>query len=149
MKQRPRGLGLLTVLMAVACASGTPGEETARTPGAFESITRAEIDRGQWRDALDLVRTLRPTWVRPRGTDSFENPGTVQVYVDGTRLGNVELLSTLPTQGIQLVEWVDPVNAAGRWGLNHAHGVIYITYGRSSTLDTLPSPPRSAPGGQR
>ena len=148
MKRHPRGLGVLAALVAVSCASGNTGDETtARAPGAFEPITRGEIDRGQWRDALELVRTIRPTWARSRGTDSFENPGTVQVYVDGTRLGNVELLSTLPTQGIQSVEWVDPVSAAGRWGLNHAHGVIYITYGRESALDTLPSPPRPTSGG--
>lgn len=140
MKRGTKRLGLpavLAALMAVSCVSN--GEDGVRAPGAFEPITRAEIDRGQWRDALDLVRSTRPTWLRPRGPDSFENPGSVQVYVDGTRLGEVTLLSTLPTQGIQSVEWVDPVNAAGRWGLNHSHGVIYVTYGRESALDSMPS----------
>ncbi len=136
MSGRLRRMSLLAAVVAGACVFGPAGEDPdAGSP--FDPITRAEIDRGQWRDAYDLVSSLRPSWTRNRGPDSFENPGDVQVYVDGTRLGDVDLLRTLPTHGIERVEWIDPVSAAGRWGLNHAHGVIYVTYGRTGT-DTIP-----------
>lgn len=125
--RRVPGLAALAGLLLVgACVSGTG----AASAGTGDVITREQIDRGQWANAYDLVSNLRPRWVHTRGADSFENPGQVQVYVDGTRLGGVQLLRTLPTTAIQRIEWVDPVSAAGRWGLNHAHGVIHLIYGR-------------------
>jgi hypothetical protein len=134
MRRVLRGLGLLAGLLAVSCAV-PPGTDSGSTADA---ITREEIDRGQWADAYDLVSTLRPRWVRGRGPDSFANPGQVQVYVDGTRLGDVELLRSLPTVAIERVEWVDPVSSAARWGLDHAHGVILITYGREGAIRSAP-----------
>lgn len=122
------------VVLAGACVSGHAGEDPDRAPGTSDVITRAEIERGQWSNAYDLVRTLRPRWVQSRGPDSLEDPGQVQVYVDGTRLGDVQLLRTLPTHAMARLEWIDPVSAAGRWGLDHAHGVIYITYGRAGPV---------------
>lgn len=114
-----------TLIVLAACASA-PGSELA---GGADRITRAEIDRGQWSDAYELVRTLRPRWVESRGMDTvLGEPGEVQVYVDGMRLGAVDLLRTVPTSAIQHLEWVDPVSAAGRWGLGHNHGVIAISY---------------------
>lgn len=123
--------------LVTACASAPAGEGATARSGDPDLLTRAEIDRGQWTDAYTLVQSLRPRWLRPRGPDSFENPGAVQVYVDGTRLGGVSLLRTLPTTAMQRLEWIDPVEAAGRWGLDHAHGVISITYGAEHAPPTL------------
>jgi hypothetical protein len=135
LKRLPLLARLVTIVTLVplgACASGGPaGADAGGDAGDARLITRAEIDRGQWKNTYDLVSSLRPRWVRARGIDSFEDPGQVQVYVDGTRLGDVVLLRTLPTTGIQRLEWVDPVNAAGRWGMDHGHGVISIIYGSS------------------
>ena len=122
----PRPLVATLVLLA-ACAS-SPSEGSAPGPEDHDVITRAEIDRSQWTNTYDLVSNLRPQWVRTRGIDSVHNPGEVQVYIDGTRLGGVELLRGLSTSAIDRLEWVGPVEAAGRWGLNHGHGVIAIYY---------------------
>ncbi|NIP80490.1 MAG: hypothetical protein GWM90_15230 [Gemmatimonadetes bacterium] len=139
MNRRLGRLGLLaSVVLTGSCVSGPAGDGAGRAGGSADVITRAEIERGQWSNVYDLVSTLRPRWVRSRGPDSLENPGQVQVYVDGTRLGDVQLLRTLPTHAIERLEWIDPVSAAGRWGLDHAHGVIFITYGRASPVKPLP-----------
>jgi hypothetical protein len=50
------------------------------------------------------------------------------VYVDGTGQGGVALLKDLPTAAIQHLAWVDPISAAGRWGLDHGDGVIALSY---------------------
>lgn len=139
MNRRLGRLGLLaSVVLTGACVSRPAGEVPGRPTGTSDVITRAEIERGQWSNVYDLVSNLRPRWVRSRGPDSLENPGQVQVYVDGTRLGDVQLLRTLPTHAIERLEWIDPVSAAGRWGLDHAHGVIFITYSRSGPVKPLP-----------
>lgn len=119
---------MLGVLLA-GCGVGQRGaESSALASGDANLITRAEIDRGQWADIYELVRNLRPRWVEPRGTDSILNPGEVQVYVDGVRLGGVDRLRAMPTSGVDHLEWVDGVTASGRWGFNHAHGVIAVSY---------------------
>jgi hypothetical protein len=117
-------------IMVAACASAPGGGDPASSSvsGDADVITRAEIDRGQWRDAWDLVQSLRPRWIQARGVDSLIEPGQVQVYIDGTRLGDVTLLRGIPTMSIIRLEWIDPVAAAGRWGMGHAHGVIAITH---------------------
>lgn len=138
MNRQLRALSLALALVAGSCVSGPAagGGDPSSNP---DEITRDEIDRGQWSNAYELVRNLRPNWIRTRGPDSFENPGQVQVYVDGTRLGEVDLLRTLPTHAMDRLQWIDPVSAAGRWGLNHGHGVIYITYRRASGIDSMPT----------
>lgn len=125
-----RMISTLFVVLMAGCVSahGEKGASPSAESGTLDVITRAEIHRGQWSDTYALVRNLRPRWVQSRGIDSFVEPGHVQVYIDGTRLGGVELLRTVPTAGIDRLEWVDPVTAAGRWGMDHGHGVILITY---------------------
>jgi hypothetical protein len=121
----------LIVTVLAACASSPPGSDSAAPParGGSDLITRAEMDRGQWVDAYELVRNLRPRWIEARGVDTvIGRAGEVQVYVDGMRLGSVDLLRNVPTSAIDRLEWVDPISAAGRWGLGHNHGVIAVSY---------------------
>lgn len=135
MGRTARGLRALMIGMMLAGCGVFPqgmgsgsGSLVAPASGDVNLITRAEIDRGQWGDIYELVRNLRPRWVEPRGTDSVLNPGEVQVYIDGVRLGGVDRLKAMPTSGIDHLEWVDGVTASGRWGFNHAHGVIAVSY---------------------
>lgn len=132
MKIDMRGWIALTLMAAVAaCAPPRMGPADSATPasGGADLITRAEIDRGQWQDVYELVRNLRPRWIKSRGMTAMPGQaGGVQVYVDGTKLGGVHLLSELPTAAIQHLAWVDPVSAAGRWGSGHADGVIAVSY---------------------
>lgn len=124
--------------LALAAALAVTGCTTTRThahadasasSGSSDVITRPEINRAQWSDAYELVRNLRPRWVRLRGGDHLRAArAEVQVYVDGTRLGGVTLLRGMPTSGIQRMQWVDPISAAGRWGSGHELGVIAIIY---------------------
>jgi hypothetical protein len=132
MNIRTGGLTALAMALALsACAVPRTGPAGSATPlsGGSDLITRADIDRGQWRNAYELVRNLRPRWIRTRGATHLPGQsGGVQVYVDGTRLGGVGLLRDLPTAAIQNVTWVDPISAAGRWGPNHGDGVIEVSY---------------------
>jgi outer membrane cobalamin receptor len=129
MVMAPSPLSIL-ILLTACVSSSRLAEPAAAAPASDSSvITRAEIDRGQWSDTYELVRNLRPRWVESRGPDTIlGEPGKVQVYVDGMRLGAVDLLRSVPTSAIQRLAWVDPVASAGRWGPDHAHGVIEVSY---------------------
>jgi hypothetical protein len=122
-----RVLSLVIVLISVACASAT----TAGPDGGRRSpnlITLQEMQqRGQFSSLYDLVRDLRPRWLRAQGPDSFGAPGQVQVHMDGNRLGSVEALRTLSAHGVTSITWLGPIDAAARFGLDHGHGVILVS----------------------
>ena len=124
--------GAALLVVAAACAraraprDGEPAAGDApRRRG--DVITRAEIARGQYANAYEVVRTLRPQWLLPRGADTFVNaPGEVQVRVDESWLGGVATLSSVAVAGIEAIRYVDPVAAAGRWGGDFRNGAIVI-----------------------
>jgi hypothetical protein len=128
---RWQSLALAAALAATGCTTtGTQAyADASPASGSMEVITRSEINRAQWSDTYELVRNLRPRWVRARVGDHLRaGRPEVQVYVDGTRLGGVTLLRGIPTSGIDHMQWVDPISAAGRWGFGHELGVIAISY---------------------
>lgn len=118
---------ILVVLTSCANANGSPeGAPNARTRA--DLITQEEIQRGQHRNLYDAVQALRSRWLNSRGPDTLiGRQGEIQVHMDGTRLGGVSVLRSLPTVGVVYIQWFDPVAAAARWGLDHGHGAIYIS----------------------
>jgi hypothetical protein len=70
---------------------------------------------------------LRSSWLRPRGPDSFHNQGRVWVYVDDVRAGGVDALRSFSIAQITYIQFFDGTAASARWGLDHGHGVIFIS----------------------
>lgn len=118
---------VLLLLAAPACGGRVPSGEARSSRSAYATITRQEIDTRAWSSVLDLVSTLRPMWVRTRGADNLNNQSTpVQAYLDNTRLSGVNSLESISTAGVVAVDFVDGVEAAARWGLNHSQGAIVV-----------------------
>lgn len=134
MTQATRGLLTLAILLiGAACASaptsagtngGASGLRTRSGQITFEEIQQ----RGQYTNLYDLVQNLRPRWLWSQGPDRFLGPqGQVQVHMDGNRMGSVNALRNLSMHGVTSIEWVPPIEAAARYGLNHSHGAIIIS----------------------
>ena len=136
----------LLVLLVAACGGGA-GSAPAASPdasaGAEEGvrsyppneISRSEIvERGtNAQDAMQLIRRLRPAWVRSRGSNSFTAPGAMYpvVYVDNIRRpGGLSALYSIPSSMIQGMEFIGPADATTRWGTGHQAGVIRVVTGR-------------------
>jgi hypothetical protein len=109
----------------------------AREPGAGSSsslrenhkrITVEEVRMGPQSSAYDLVLALRPQWLRTRGPTSLggttESP--VQVYLDGVRLGGVNVLRRISVPTVDSFQFMDPIEASSRWGFGHDNGAIMI-----------------------
>lgn len=129
-----RGLLVLGVLLAgAACGASAAfrgGGAPAEGPRARASrITFEEMrQRGQHGNLYDLISELRPRWLRSQGPDTFiGKPGQVQVHMDGNRLGGVDVLKQLAAAGVTSIEWVAPIEAGARFGLNNSHGAIIIS----------------------
>jgi len=123
------GLALVMAGCGGAAASGGAEEGAAgRGRTRTDLITQEEIrQRGQYSNLYELVQTMRPRWLRTQGPDSFSSPGQVQVHVDGNRLGGVEALRSLSPSGVTSLRWLNPIDAAARYGLDHGHGAILVS----------------------
>jgi hypothetical protein len=90
------------------------------------------MDASGHSDVLSLVQSLRPRWLRVRGASSIAGRETVQVYLDGSRLGGPESLRQLSTHSIGSLRYLDGLEATQRWGLDHGAGAIVVsTQGRT------------------
>ncbi|HVD61682.1 MAG TPA: hypothetical protein VNC11_12490 [Gemmatimonadaceae bacterium] len=95
-----------------------------------DRITESEIIATPAANAYDLVQHLRPDWlrVRPVGSISGSSSATqttassssgmsklgvlvTLVYLDGNKLGEIDALRSLPTNGIREMRWLDPTRA--------------------------------------
>jgi hypothetical protein len=104
-------------------------------------IVREEIDASSASNAFELIRGIRPVWLRTRGIRSLRadtirrgeqftavpRQGEIWVYVDGIRLGNQETLRQVSTDEIEGLQFLDPPQATTRFGTGHTHGAILIT----------------------
>lgn len=140
--------GTLLVLLLAACGGGA-GSGPANSPDAPadaeaeaenrsyspNEISRAEIlERGSnSSNAMQVIRRLRPAWLRARGSNSFTSAGAMYavVYVDNIRRpGGLSALFNIPVGEIRMMEFIGPANATTRWGTGLQSGVILVVTGR-------------------
>ncbi len=132
-----RRTGIICVAaLAVLCEDGCH-RATNAAPGAAAApndvmasrgiITAAQIAEGHFNTAMDAVEALRANWLHKRGADSFNNPGEIQVYLDNVRLGGVETLRGIQVNPIVSIRFIPALEATARWGLDHGHGVIFVS----------------------
>lgn len=122
------------VVMAAACA-GTSGRSPGPRP-SLDTITREQIVEHRFTTAYDAVAALRSNWLTPRGTDSFQTPSEVLVYLDDVKLGGVDSMRGVNTLSVSFIKHYDGLSATQRWGVGHASGVILIS--------THPGPSRAS-----
>jgi hypothetical protein len=123
---------LLLALVGCASAPAAGGEAPARRQTNL--ITLEEIQQhAQASDAFEVIRALRPNWLRTRGQQSLSDPtaGQVVVYLDGTRAGGPGFLRQIAVQNMQSAQYLNAGEATSRFGTGHTGGVILIvTRGR-------------------
>lgn len=118
----------LTVLAAaglgVACASGGQSEGTSRSR---DVITLEEIQEANSSDPYEAVRRLRSSWLRTRspGVES-EVSGMPIVYVDNVRLGDIEMLRSVPILTVVEIRRISASDATTRWGTGFPNGAIEV-----------------------
>jgi len=112
---------------AASVATGDPTRPSANTRSR-DVLLPDEFAGTSARDAFGIVQQYRPAWLRSRGVTSFKDStaGLVQVYVNGTRWGEVEKLREIPLVEIVEVRYRSGQEATMRYGTNHAGGVIEV-----------------------
>lgn len=129
-----RQLRIAVLLIAIGACATTPG-----TPGSNSNrnlLTRTQLTQQHFETAYDAIAALRSNWLQARGPDSFTTPSQVWVYMDATKLGDVQTLKAVPIRDISSIEHLDANSAQARYGIGHGAGAIVI-----STSPTRPRDP--------
>jgi hypothetical protein len=112
-------------------AAADPMASSTRPRYRRDRLTEAEIAATTaTSSALDLVRRLRPEWLRNRGGPSQQDSDgsrEVQVWYNGRHLGDVATLRDVATSDLISLRWVDPIEARISYGPGNGRGVISIT----------------------
>ncbi len=75
MQKYHRGLLFVAFAFLLNSCAGTSGERTRPLSSSRDIITQEEL--AMQTVAYDAIQSLRPTWLRPRGTDSIRSPSQV------------------------------------------------------------------------
>jgi len=109
-----------------------------RGPRGDAVISAEELALNPGRSVYDVVVSLRPHWLTegrlrsPTEREGGGEAGTLLVYVDGTRHGNLESLRQLMTSDVREVWYLNARDATSRYGTGHTAGVIEVRRAGSS-----------------
>ena len=149
---RGRPVGALLALAAVVLTLGTSGcasSAPATVPSSSGPkpsatlITADEIAHANVTNGYEVVQKLRPAMLGQRQIASLQGQGgmgkgappikgtdvasgQVVVYLDGTRLGDVEQLRGITALSIATLRYYSASEAQLKWGSNHFGGVIEV-----------------------
>lgn len=129
---------LFAVLLVPLAACATAGSST-ETRTSRNEITRADIEAATGATtAYEVVRRLRPQWLRTRGQGSMHPAADegIVIYVDGARAGVIPAgtmqsagpnpLETLTTDRVERIRYYGASIATQRFGTGHPHGAIEV-----------------------
>lgn len=130
----------LALCAAAACASsGSSGSQTtspvtrdttaaASTRGSRSLLTETDMMKSSARDALQMIQTLRPDWLRSRGAAASISGGVAEVvvYLNGQRFGGPEALSQFQPSALKEARFISASEATNRFGTGHNSGAILL-----------------------
>jgi len=123
------GLGFAVGFSLPASGRSSPRDGLSiPAAGGRSVVTLAEIRDVSVDNAYDIVRLLRPEWLRVRPPDQFGEIAaeTITVYLDDFRYGDIDSLHGVHVQSISSLRFIPAATATARWGTGHIMGVIQI-----------------------
>lgn len=129
--QRAARIVALTVLLTgdiTGCAANREANGPSRNTGL---LTLDEIESAHQPTLLDVVRALRPMWLRQLSTtvQNTQDAGVV-VYVDDQRVGGINVLREMTSTAATSLRFYSASEAQSRFGLGNLQGVIQVTTAR-------------------
>ena len=127
---------LVTFLVLGGCATGGTGTPTTGTSsattqrGGGDVITSEELAKVAHNDLYAAINQLRPAYLVTRGASSFgvsTAPEVVQVYVDGVRRGDLQVLHQINAIDVKEVRHLSATEATQRFGTGNTMGAIVVT----------------------
>jgi len=112
-----------------AAADSSHAAAAARPRRNPNVLTADEIVATHESNLYQVVARLRSRWLRDRPGDEHDDAGpvTIQVYRNGSLLGDVDALRQIAPTDIATVEWMGPMAARVKFGPRAGHGAILVT----------------------
>jgi hypothetical protein len=132
---RCASLLLVAALSVAGCASGAPqgASEAAGAPTATRRdpnvISAEEIAASKENDLYSAIQRLRPAFLSTRGMTSLGNASQefVQVYVDGSRVGDINSLRQIRPEDVKEIRHLTAAEATQAYGTGNTMGAIVVT----------------------
>ena len=133
------GTPLLAALVTLAVGtSALPAQTDSAAPrprppkSSSTLINEDDIDkvRGSVASAYDVVKVLRPRWLR---TDVLRLPGkagqsmqgqTIQVFLDDREVGGLDYLRLIPPDQIYTLQYMSLAEVGARFGPSNGPGIV-------------------------
>jgi len=121
--------GLLIGTRAPAAVAPVPAVPVSAHQAITESVIRASAARS----LTQLLREVRPQWLRARGVDVLTpshdrlQAAGVRVYLNGELLGGLDTLDEVSIDAVTRIEFYDAGAAVLRWGAGNEDGAILLT----------------------
>ena len=118
---------VVALVLTAACASG--GAQSAGPRVSRDLIVRAQIEQMNAQDAYEIVRRMRPEYLREqRGAASINSttPLLAVVYIDGVRRGGPDVLRGMRPVEVEEIRFLSGTDATTRYGTDHGGGAIEI-----------------------
>ena len=129
----PRALTAFSILalLVAACAGPGAGDPEAPAPESGSRNVIVQDDLAAYSDlsAFEIVRRLRPAWLRYRGQSVLSGPERegLRVYLDGSFYGDADALGQLQARNLEEIRFLDSRQATLRFGTGHTVGAILVT----------------------
>ncbi|HEX5726847.1 MAG TPA: hypothetical protein VFX98_15330 [Longimicrobiaceae bacterium] len=122
-----------TALALLAACTSTPRGPVPAEGGGSTSqrtradlITREEVLASRMSTAYDVVASLRPQWLRIRGTTTVSDRRVISVFWNQQHYGGHEQLRNIATDNIRSIRFYSALESVGPFGPGHHHGVIQV-----------------------
>lgn len=118
------GVPALAVGLVVACSMGP----STGTSADRNTITAEELQESNSSTVYDALALLRPSWLTSRGPVSMSDSqeSRPNVYMHGTRVGDLDYLRTVYVIDVEELRYYPPGEAGARFGMGNPRGVIEI-----------------------
>jgi hypothetical protein len=122
--------GLAAPLSAQAGADQKPAK-IKRQPNLI-SLEEIEQVRNEATNAYDIVKRLRPQFLRGRGANSFGNAAggssmaTPKLVVDGSPVGDISMLNQIPASNVREIRYLSSSDATTQFGTGYDGGAVVV-----------------------
>lgn len=125
---------LLACVAIPAAAQNDPATKPAKVKRQPNVISIEEIEqiRADATDAYDIVKRLRPQFLRSRGANSFGNAAggrsaaVPKLVVDGAPVGDITLLSQIPAITVREIRYLNGGDATTQYGTGYDGGAVLV-----------------------
>lgn len=120
---------LVALLASTAVGCASTGGGSGSGGGNRDLLTRADLEERETSNLYDVVRTLRPGWlrtqVRSSGLTSLPTTGPI-VYMDGQPFGEPEILRNISATSVESVTFLAASQAQNRYRMSDARPVLDV-----------------------